>query len=85
MALCQGLTLWSVVGSVVDGLHSYLGAVKAYGLVDDLRTLAFFCVLVYWTVQFWRPEPERQPLSPQLRKHIADLHDRVRFDLNQAN
>ncbi len=83
VAIAQGLTFCAVVSCVVDALHSYLGEVQNYGTLDNVRSLAYALALGYWIVQLWLPEPQSPSLSPQMRKYILDLHDRVRLDLNQ--
>ena len=85
MAVTTGVTFWLVISSVVDALHSYLGDTRLYYRLDEVRGAASLATLVYWIVQLSRPEPEPQPISPALRRYIADLHDRVALDLNRIS
>ena len=84
MAIAQGLTFFGMISSIVDCLHTYLGEVRGYESLDIVRALASAAMLFYWIVQLWQPEPEPQPISPELREYITHLHEKVRLDLNQA-
>jgi hypothetical protein len=82
MALGNGFTVWAVVAILVDGLHSYLGAHRYFRELDHVRISTTLVVVAYWSVQFWLDEPVRQPISPQLRAYILDLHRRIKNDLD---
>jgi hypothetical protein len=82
MALGNGWTVWAVVAILVDGLHSYFGAERYFGQLEHVRMFAYLAVLGYWMVQFWIEEPVRQPISPELRAYIEDLHRRVKNNLD---
>ncbi|HEY1208482.1 MAG TPA: hypothetical protein VGE85_03875 [Terracidiphilus sp.] len=82
MALGNGWTVWAVVAILVDGLHSFFGAHRYFGELDNARMFVYLAVLGYWTVQFWLEEPARQPISPELRAYIQDLHKRIKNDLD---
>jgi hypothetical protein len=43
---------------------------------------AYLAVLGYWMVQFWLEEPARQPISPELRAYIEDLHRHIKNTLD---
>jgi hypothetical protein len=82
MALGNGWTAWAVVAILVDGLHSYFGAERYFRELEHVRMFAYLAALGYWIVQFWLEEPARQPISPQLRAYILDLHQRIKNDLD---
>jgi hypothetical protein len=82
MALGNGWTAWAVAAILVDGLHSYFGAERYFGVLEHARMIVYLAVLGYWTVQFWLAEPVRQPISPQLSAYIQDLHRRIKNDLD---
>jgi hypothetical protein len=82
MALGNGWTAWAVVAILVDGLHSYFGAERYFRELEHVRMFAYLAALGYWMVQFWLEEPARQPISPQLRAYILDLHRRIQNDLD---
>ena len=84
MAIGQGFTVWSITATIVDSLHSYFGTGHLYEGAEYFKTIGYFGVLWYWGVQLWREEPARQPISPQLRKFILALHERVQYDLGEA-
>lgn len=82
MALGNGWTIWAVVAIVVSGLHSYFGAIRYFGVLEQVRMLAYVATLGYWAVQFWFEEPARQPISPELSNYIQALHRRINLDLD---
>jgi len=82
MALGNGWTVWAVVAILVDGLHSFFGAQRYFGELEQARTFAYLMALGYWVVQFWLEEPARQPISPQLRAYILVMHQRIKNDLD---
>lgn len=82
MALGNGWTVWAVVAILVDGLHSYFGAQRYFGVLDQIRTITYLAALGYWSVQFWLEEPARQPISEELSAYIQVLHRRIKNDLD---
>jgi len=84
MAIGQGFTAWAVVATVVDSVHSYFGTTRLYDAADYVEFSVYLGAMAYWTVQLWREEPARQPISPELRKFIIALHERVQYDLGEA-
>ncbi len=84
MAIGQGFTAWSLVATAVDTLHNYFGARHLYDSTESIKSFIYLGVLWYWCVQLWREEPARQPISAQLRKFIVALHERVHYDLGEA-
>jgi hypothetical protein len=82
MALGNGWTAWAVVAILVDGLHSYFGAERYFREMEHARMFVYLAALGYWMVQFWLEEPARQPISPELRAYILDLHKRIKNDLD---
>jgi hypothetical protein len=82
MALGNGWTVWAVVAILVDGLHSYFGAQRYFGVLDQIRTITYLAALGYWSVQFWLEEPARQPISEELSAYIQVLHSRIKNDLD---
>jgi hypothetical protein len=82
MALGNGWTAWALVAILVGGLHSYFGAERYFGELEHVRMFAYLATLGYWIVQFWIEEPARQPISPELRAYIEDLHRRVKNNLD---
>lgn len=84
MAVAQGLTFWNVVMVVTTCLQSYFGAAHFVGL-DQIRGVAYAAGVLYIIVQLWRPEPERRPIDPELRRYILALHGRVEYDLRRMD
>jgi hypothetical protein len=82
MALGNGWTVWAVVAILVDGLHSYFGAVRYFSFLEYVRMFAYVATLGYWAVQFWLEEPARRPISPELSNYIQALHRRIKIDLD---
>jgi len=79
MALGNGWTAWAVVAILVDGLHSY------FRELEHVLMFVYLAALGYWSVQFWLEEPARQPISPQLRAYILDLHQKIKNDLDTVS
>ena len=84
MAIGQAFTAWSVVATLVDSLHSYFGTALLYNGAEYFKSCAYMAALLYWSVRLWKEEPDRQAISPQLRKFILALHERVQYDLGEA-
>ncbi len=85
MGLGQGLAVWSIVAVAVDSVQSYVGAREDLATLDHVRILAYCAVSCYWIVQFWLPEPERRPISPEMRNYILALHRKVKYDLDNVD
>jgi hypothetical protein len=81
MGLGKGLTAWALISFSVDALHSLMGEAWHFRALEHLRILGWLFALGYWTLVFWLPEPERLPLSPEMRDYLVALHQRVRYDL----
>ncbi|MGO9318789.1 MAG: hypothetical protein ACLPXT_05070 [Terracidiphilus sp.] len=85
MALGNGWTAWAVTAILVDGLHCYFGAERYFRELEHVRMFTYLVVLGYWIVQFWLEEPARQPISPELRTYILDLHQRIKNNLDRMD
>ena len=83
MALGQGLTLWALVALISDAAHIALGWDRDFGLLDQVRMIAYLLALVFWIVSFSLPERERAPLSPDMQEYLIALHRRVQYDLDR--
>jgi hypothetical protein len=81
MSLGYGLTTWAIVSLVVDMLHGYWGSVTHFAGLEHVRILSYLGALFFWTLSFWREEPERKPATPEMRDAILHLTDRVSYDL----
>ena len=84
MGLGQGLIVWISVTLCVETAHSYWGVTRQYVALDHLRIAAFIGALAYWCVSFWRAEPERRPLSPEMMKYLYTLRDNLDYDLGRV-
>jgi hypothetical protein len=85
MALGQGLTVWALIAVLIDALHSYLGTDREFTTLEHVRMTFYIAALAYWMVQLWIDEPERQPISSDLRDYIVALHRRVKYDLGRVD
>lgn len=81
-ALVVGWSGWVIAAMLVDLLHGYFGTNFYFVALNNLRKFAYLTALVYWMVQFWREEPTRQEISPELREYILALHNRVKKDID---
>ena len=85
MAIAQGLTVWSAIMVVKTAVESYLGAQRHYLQLEQIRYVTYPAAICWITVQLWRNEPERRPISPDLREYILALHRRVEYDLRRLD
>lgn len=83
LAVAQGFGAWIIVSLASEALHGYFGRSKYFSPLVYLHQWVYIGALIYWIVQMWRPEPERRPLSPELREYIIALHNRVEYDLGK--
>ncbi|HUA99340.1 MAG TPA: hypothetical protein VMA34_13505 [Terracidiphilus sp.] len=85
MAIGQGFAAWIVVAVLAETLHGYFGRWRYFSVLEYAHQFVYFGALVYWTVQMWRSEPARRPISPELQEYIAALHRRVEYDVGKLN
>jgi len=81
----QGLMLWISISLGVDTAHSYFGWTRDYIVLDRLSIFAFIGALGYWSVVFWRIEPERRPLSPEMVQYLVSIHKNLDYDLRSIS
>jgi hypothetical protein len=84
MGLAQGLTAWAFGAVASDLAHIIFGWSREFLIFDHLLSLLYVSVVIYWVFTFWRPEPERAPLSPEMRDYLVALHSRVEYDLQKV-
>jgi hypothetical protein len=84
MGLAQGLTAWAFAAVGSDLAHIILGWSRQFFVLDYLLSFLYLTVLIYWVFTFWRPEPERAPLSSEMKDYLMALHKRVQYDLEQV-
>jgi hypothetical protein len=80
MGLAEGLGLWVGLSLCVETAHSYFGWTRQYATFDELVTVAYMVALARWCVSFWRTEPERKPMSPEMHKYLVTLADSLDYD-----
>ena len=84
MGLGQGLFVWSAIAVLVDALHNVLGSYRWFTALDNMRITVWTAAAIYWAVVFWKPERNRNPLSPEMEQYLLGLHRRVKFDLSRS-
>ncbi len=84
-ALVTGWSGWVAAAMLVDLLHGYLGNRIYFGALDNVRKCAYLAALVYWIIQFWKEEPARQDIPPELRAYILALHERVNKNIDKLS
>jgi hypothetical protein len=84
IALGQGLTAWAGASVVTDSLQGYFGT-HHFVTINYLRSVAWVGATAWIAIRLWIPEPERQPISEDLRKYIIALHRRVEYDLRSLD
>jgi hypothetical protein len=85
MAVGQGLTAWSSLMLVTEAVQGILGTKHLYYALEEVRGYVYAAAICWMTVQLWIPEPERQPISPDLQQYILALHKRVEYDLRRLD
>jgi hypothetical protein len=85
MALGQGLTAWTSVTVVTTALESFWGTRRLYLPLERISSLTYIAAMCWITVQLWRQEPLRQPISSDLQEYILALHRRVEYDLQRLD
>jgi hypothetical protein len=81
-ALVLGWSGWVMAAMLVDLLHGYYGTRLYYDALSDGRKFAYLAALGYWMHQFWKEEPARREISPELRAYILSLHGRIKKDID---
>ncbi len=85
IGLSQGLMLWVSLTLIVETAHSYFGWTRNFVAFDHLRILAYIGALGYWSVVFWRTEPERKPLSPEMVQYLVSIQKNLDYDLRSIS
>ena len=85
MAIGQGLTAWSTIMVVKTAVESYLGTQRHYLQLEQIRYLTYPAAVCWITVQLWRDEPDRKPISSDLHEYILALHRKVAYDLRRID
>jgi hypothetical protein len=83
MGLGQGLSMWALVALIVDGAHC-LAPFRYYTSLEHVRMFSYLAALVYWTTTFWREEPKRRELTPEMQAYLASIHRTVQHDLSKV-
>jgi hypothetical protein len=85
MAVGQGLTAWSTLMVIKTAIESFVGTGYLYTQLERARGVTYIAAVCWMTVQLWRQEPERQPISADLQEYILALHRRVEYDLRRLD
>jgi hypothetical protein len=85
MAIGQGLTAWSTLMVIKTATESYLGTERHFLQLEQIRYVTYPAAMCWILVQLWRDEPERKPISADLREYILALHRRVDYDLRSLD
>lgn len=85
MAVGQGLTAWSSLMLAMAAVEGLMGTQALYYALEEARGFVYAAAICWITFQLWIPEPERQPISPDLQQYILALHKRVEYDLRRLD
>lgn len=85
LSIGLGFTAWLVSAVLTETLHGYFGEFRYFFVLDYAQQVVYLGALGYWIVQLWLPEPERRPISAELRDYIVALHQRVEYDFGDSN
>lgn len=67
MGLAQGWLAWSGVVFAAEAVQSYWPQSKFVPVLVQSEMYAYLAAAFYWTVSFWRQEPSRRPMTPEMR------------------
>lgn len=62
-----GLTVWTLGAFATDSLHAYWRTSRLFGALENTRIVIFLCVLLFWCVAFWLPEPHKEPMPEGIK------------------
>jgi hypothetical protein len=85
MAVGQGLTAWSSLMLAMAAVQVLPGTGRLYFPLGEARGFVYAAAICWIIIQLWNPEPERQPISPDLQQYILALHKRVEYDLRRLD
>ena len=85
MRLGQGLALWAVVALVIEGAYSHFGPDWHGVVLDKVRILTYQMVTIFWVITFWRSEPKRRTLSPEMQIYLDGLHHQLQTELHTVS
>jgi hypothetical protein len=85
LSIGLGFTVWLVSAVLTETLHGYFGTFRYYYVLYYAQQFVYLGALGYWIVQLWLPEPERRPISAELRDYIVALHQRVEYDFGETH
>jgi hypothetical protein len=83
MGLGQGLSAFGLVSLFVDGAHC-IGPFRYYTKLEHVKIASYLIALVYWMITFWRQEPQRKELTPEMQAFLASFHRSARQDLSSV-
>jgi hypothetical protein len=84
MAIGQGLTLWSCTMVIKDALQSAHSTQLLHLPLNSIG-VTYDIAIAWIIVELSRNEPERKPISSDLREYILALHKRVEYDLQRID
>ncbi|HEX4037816.1 MAG TPA: hypothetical protein VHX37_07140 [Acidobacteriaceae bacterium] len=85
MAVGQGLMAWCCLMVLKTAVQSLPGNGHLYRALEQARAITYTAAIFWMAVRLWFPEPERQPIDPELQQYILALHRRVEYDLRRLD
>lgn len=74
-----GFVFWTLVAFVTDTLHAYWRTLGHFTLLENVRIACFQISLIYWSIVFWRPEPERPVMPQSVKNDLENLASRIEY------
>ena len=72
-----GFLILVVVAFFTDTLHAYWRTAEHFTELEHIRILAYLGALLYWSVVFWLPEREMEPISMSTNKRLEALRREI--------
>jgi hypothetical protein len=83
MGLGQGLSAFALVALFVDAAHCIV-PFRYYTNLEHVRIASYLVALIFWMFTFWRQEPQRKELTPEMQAFLSSLHRSVQRDLSNV-
>ncbi len=84
LAVGQGLFVWSYCLLLVDVCHAVAGIGRWNRLIGYGQNISYVGVLVYWMLEFWKPERSNPALPEGTLDLMKALHQVVREELKRV-
>jgi hypothetical protein len=82
-ALLTGWTGLVVVAMIVDLFEGYSSNTAYFGVADKVRIAASLLATAFMGFQFWREEPKRRDIPPEVLEYVQSLRGQIKRDIDK--